>query len=588
MAEHKMRYLAMRQAGDPLPGEEDAENQGVKKAAEGADSEGTGTETTGSEEAGTEEKAAEGAGTETTGTETAGTEKKENAGAATAEKSAGMPVNARRSKDSDEIWVKKDYVLFDLDGTLTDPKIGITTCVQYALKSFGIDEPDLDKLETFIGPPLQDSFKKYYGFDDKKAQEAVEKYRERFKEKGMFENELYAGIPEMLKRLKMRGIHLGVASSKPAVYVEQILEHFHIKDYFEVIVGSELDGRRTDKAEVILEAIRWFSQKGTVQKHRVLMVGDRSYDVDGAKRVGIESVGVTFGYGSMQELMEAHADYIVRSVEELKRFLLRGFEDVEKILTTGQKTWLLISQFVLFLAARELVKNLGLLALASLGVKTVSDDLGMVILGASYVAAGFAIFKVAKGIVLRMKDDMHLTHLKPESRKNYWILGIATIALSFGVTMLMNLSGFGDDAGSFQKIASNLGQASLWTSLFTYGLIIPIAEEMLFRGIAFGYARKFFDVRTAIIGSAILFGAYCGNMEQALFLTVMGYFVAYAYEYFGSFLVPVLMHVGMNMVLLLAEYAGLGGTFFVSWPSCVIFMIVGCTGAVLLARQKKI
>ena len=280
MAEQKMRYLATRQAGDPLPGEEGAAKEGAKEPGEGAG------------------------------------------------KPSGLPAGARGSKDSDEIWVKKDYLLFDLDGTLTDPKTGITTCVQYALKSFGIDEPDLDKLEPFIGPPLLDSFKQFYGFDDKKAQEAVEKYRERFKEKGMFENEIYAGVPEMLKRLKMRGLHLGVASSKPTVFVEQILEHFQIKDYFEVIVGSELDGTRADKAEVILEALRRFSSKGTVQKHRVLMIGDRSYDVDGAKRVSIESVGVTYGYGDMQELMEAHADYIVRSVEELKRFLLRGFEDV--------------------------------------------------------------------------------------------------------------------------------------------------------------------------------------------------------------------------------------------------------------------
>ncbi len=540
MSEQKMRYLATRQAGDPLPGEEGATNEGAKEPGEGAG------------------------------------------------KPSGLPAGTRGSKDSDEIWVKKDYLLFDLDGTLTDPKIGITTCVQYALKSFGIDEPDLDKLEPFIGPPLQDSFKKYYGFDDVQAQEAIEKYRERFKDKGMFENEIYAGIPEMLKRLKMRGIHLGVASSKPTIYVEQILEHFQIKDYFEVIVGSELDGTRTDKAEVILEALRRFSSKGTVQKHRVLMIGDRSYDVDGAKRVSIESVGVTYGYGDMQELMEAHADYIVRSVEELKRFLLRGFEDVEKILTTGQKTWLLISQFVLFLAARELVKNLGLVAVASLGMETVSDDLGMLILGLAYVAAGFGIFKVSKGIILRMKDDMHLTHLKPEPRSHYWILGVATVALAFGVTMLMELSGFGEDTESFQKIASNLGQASLWTSLITYGLIVPVAEELLFRGIAFGYARKFFDVRTAIIGSAILYGAYCGDMVQALFLTVMGYFMAYAYEYFGSFRVPVLMHVGMNVVLLLAEYLGLDRTFFVSWPSCAIFMIAGCVGVIYLARKKKI
>ena len=590
MAEHKMRYIAMRQAGDPLPGEENAEAQ--TKAEQNGDAE-TQTKAEQNGDAETQTKAEQNGDAEAqteaeqTGDAKAQTKVEKNIGTEVkpAEmKSSGM----RRNKDADDIWVKKEYLLFDLDGTLTDPKIGITTCVQYALKSFGIDEPDLDKLEPFIGPPLKDSFQKFYGFDDDKAQKAVEKYRERFKDKGMFENEIYAGVPEMLKRLKMRGLHLGVASSKPTVFVEQILEHFHIKDYFEVIVGSELDGTRSDKAEVILEALRRFSSNGTVPKHKVFMIGDRSYDVDGARRVGIESVGVTFGYGSMQELMEAHADYIVRSVEELKRFLLRGYEDMEKNLTTGQKTWLLISQFVLFLASRELVKNLCLVAVASLGIETVSDDVGTVILGVAYAAAGFSIFKVAKGIIRRMKADMHLTHLRPEPQSNYWIVGIATVALSLGVALLMNLSGFERETGRIQKIASNLGQASLWTALFTYGIIVPLAEELLFRGIAFGYARKFFDIRTAIIGSAILYGAYCGDMDQAVYLTAMGYFMAYAYEYFGSFLVPVFMHVGMSTVLLLAEYLGLGNTLFVSWLPCLIFMFVGCFGVIYLARKKKV
>ena len=109
----------------------------------------------------------------------------------------------------------KEYLLFDLDGTLTDPKVGITTCVQYALKEFGIEEPDLDKLEPFIGPPLKDSFIKYYNFSDEDAEKAIAKYRERFSEIGLFENEVYAGIPQMLRQLQSKGMFLAVASSKP-------------------------------------------------------------------------------------------------------------------------------------------------------------------------------------------------------------------------------------------------------------------------------------------------------------------------------------------------------------------------------------
>ena len=123
----------------------------------------------------------------------------------------------------------KKYLLFDLDGTLTDPKIGITTCVQYALHSFGIEEPDLDKLEPFIGPPLRDSFMEFYGFTAEQAEEAVAKYRERFQNTGIFENEVYAGIPEMLKNLQSKGYFLALASSKPQIYVERILEHFDLE-----------------------------------------------------------------------------------------------------------------------------------------------------------------------------------------------------------------------------------------------------------------------------------------------------------------------------------------------------------------------
>ena len=218
----------------------------------------------------------------------------------------------------------KKYLLFDLDGTLTDPKIGITTCVQYALHSFGIEEPDLDKLEPFIGPPLRDSFMEFYGFTAEQAEEAVAKYRERFQDTGLFENEVYDGIPEMLKTLQSKGYFLAVASSKPQVYVERILEHFDLKKYFSVVVGSELDGRRETKDQVVQETLRQLFGENPVDPAQVYMIGDRKFDVEGARALGVESVGVTYGYGSKEELKEAKADYIVQSVDELEKFLLRG------------------------------------------------------------------------------------------------------------------------------------------------------------------------------------------------------------------------------------------------------------------------
>lgn len=219
--------------------------------------------------------------------------------------------------DREEL-MKYKYLLFDLDGTLTDPKEGITSSVQYALKSFGIDEPDADKLEPFIGPPLRESFMNFYGFEKEKAEEAVAKYREWFVPKGIFQNKLYPGIGEMLAQLKKQGRILAVASSKPRVFVDKILKHFAIEQYFDVVVGSELDGTRDSKEEVIGEALRRLS---AADNTGIVMIGDRKFDIYGGKAYGLVTVGVTFGYAGEGELEEAGADYIAESVEELRRLL---------------------------------------------------------------------------------------------------------------------------------------------------------------------------------------------------------------------------------------------------------------------------
>lgn len=217
-----------------------------------------------------------------------------------------------------------EYILFDLDGTLTDPKMGITKSVQYALADFGIDEPDLDKLEPFIGPPLKDSFMEFYGFSEQDAERAIAKYRERFTVTGIFENEIYPHIPEMLKHLHESGKRLSIASSKPTELVERILDHFEIKQYFDCVVGSEMDGRRSKKEEVVEEALAQLLPNELdreIIKEKTAMVGDRKFDIEGAKAFGLTSVGVSFGYAQEGELEKAGADYIVDTVEELEALL---------------------------------------------------------------------------------------------------------------------------------------------------------------------------------------------------------------------------------------------------------------------------
>lgn len=217
------------------------------------------------------------------------------------------------------------YCLFDLDGTLTDPREGITKSVQHALRYFGIEEPDLKKLEPFIGPPLKDSFMEYYGLSEEQAKKAIEVYRERFAPIGVLENQIFPGIPQLLKKLQKSGTHLAVASSKPAVFVHQILRHFDIEEYFEVIVGSELDGTRGSKEEVVEEALRQLdimTVEVNDRKACCAMIGDRKFDMQGAVAHGLTGVGVRFGFAVEGELEAAGADYIAETIEDLGRILI--------------------------------------------------------------------------------------------------------------------------------------------------------------------------------------------------------------------------------------------------------------------------
>lgn len=211
------------------------------------------------------------------------------------------------------------YILFDLDGTLTDPKVGITKSVQYALKAFHIDEPDLDALCKYIGPPLRTSFIEYQGFSETQAEEALVKYREYFGDTGIFENEVYDGIKELLTKLQKAGKSLIVATSKPEIFARRILEHFELESYFTDVCGATMDNSRGTKEEVI----RYAFEKNHITDHSLaVMVGDRLHDIEGAKKVGIASVGVLYGFGSREELEKAGADKIAETVQELYEVIM--------------------------------------------------------------------------------------------------------------------------------------------------------------------------------------------------------------------------------------------------------------------------
>ena len=211
-----------------------------------------------------------------------------------------------------------DWLLFDLDGTLTDPFEGITRSVEYALNAFGIEVEDRRTLAPFIGPPLVESLTERYGFTMEDAVAAVAKYREYFAVKGLYENELFEGIPELLNDCRKAGYKISMATSKPTHYAKIIAEHFDIARYFDAIHGSSLDGSRITKSSVVAEAVR---EEG-LDPERALMIGDRRHDVEGAREHGIKTVGVLYGYGSREEHTAAGAAYIAKDLDELRELLI--------------------------------------------------------------------------------------------------------------------------------------------------------------------------------------------------------------------------------------------------------------------------
>lgn len=209
----------------------------------------------------------------------------------------------------------KTHILFDLDGTLTDSFEGITNCVKHALESFGIVENDPEALRRFLGPPLKKSFKEYYGFTDDEAERALQKYRERFQDIGIFENQVYPGIETLLASLGDKKLIL--ATAKPEVYAKRILDYFHLTEYFSFIGGCTLNETRNTKRAVI----NYVLKENGISPENAVMVGDRRDDVLGAHENKIECVGVLYGYGDLEELTEANADYIVENTRELLELL---------------------------------------------------------------------------------------------------------------------------------------------------------------------------------------------------------------------------------------------------------------------------
>ncbi|MEG1743193.1 MAG: HAD-IA family hydrolase [Clostridia bacterium] len=214
--------------------------------------------------------------------------------------------------------MKKNKIFFDLDGTLVDSGEGVLNGVEYALSKYGILVSDRQKLFGFMGPPLNDSFMKYYGFSLDKANEAVNFYREFYSKKGVYQFTVYKDIPKLLQYLKNCGCNIYIATSKPVFYAKMVMKKANLFDFFDDIYGSEFDGTRATKIDVMKYAI---AQSNTKDYNSAVMIGDREYDVNGAHAVGIECIAILFGYGTKKEFIDCKADYICETVVDVIKLL---------------------------------------------------------------------------------------------------------------------------------------------------------------------------------------------------------------------------------------------------------------------------
>lgn len=503
-----------------------------------------------------------------------------------------------------------DYLLFDLDGTLTDPKEGICTCVQYALRFFGIEEPDLDKLELFIGPPLKTSFMEFYGFDEAKAELAVEKYRERFTDTGIFENRIYKGIPQMLQRLKASGKKLAVASSKPTVFVERILTHFGIREYFDVVVGSEMDGSRVEKPEIVAAAM--LKLYGNIpdytgqKKKNTVMIGDRKFDVEGAKAAGIASVAVAYGYGSVEELESTGTDKVVKTVSELEHYLLHGEIKEEKRESFWMMLWNVAVPVIMFFITQSMGIIIGTSALASIAAQlpkesaaklvywnaegilegTTANGSALVNLF-SFFLAGFVVWfvfakEVLKKAAKKAKEKDYRTH----TPICFGMMAVGTLGMALGLNVLYEVLGVINMSAAYQEVVTMQYAAALPLGLLVNGIAAPIAEEVVFRGVVFNRLKKSMNYQIALIASACIFGMYHGNGIQGTYAFVMGIVIGYCYEQFGMFLVPLAAHMISNITVYLLTMTGLADNIPKNWAVAAGFLLIGA-GSLLACQNRK-
>jgi membrane protease YdiL (CAAX protease family) len=408
----------------------------------------------------------------------------------------------------------------------------------------------------------------------------------------------------MLEALNRAGFFMAVASSKPQVYVEKILQHFNIAKYFRVIVGSELDGTRVEKDEVINEALERLFQNDPMEKKKVYMIGDRSYDAIGARKAGVDCIGVTYGYGGMEELKEARAHYIVNTVEELKTLLLRGVEGGEKI-TGKDRIWQIILPFASMMLVKEVVRNVLAIVGATLGqtipnatfffnydvdgfYTSMTADAKVIVEAIGWLAGIFAIRKMAKKSIDRAFEKRRVMSISGHAPAEYAAIVIATLCAAFGIDLFMELSGIAEASEAYATTGALQLAPNLWLGVLIYGFITPIAEELLYRGTIFNCMTRSMSMTKAILVSTILFSVSHMNLVQGLKAVVLGFLFCFAYEYFGYFKVPVILHILTNLMAYVLTYFVKDTSMLVNWPVCCGILFVAFISYKVLRNKRNI
>lgn len=476
-------------------------------------------------------------------------------------------------------------VLFDLDGTLTDSGEGITKCVQYALnKEFGIVVNNLHELDSFVGPPLKEQFMKFASLTEEEGIRAVNAYRERYRTVGMYENRLYPGIPELLRQLSAEHFTLAVSSSKPTDFCREILRYFGIDSFFTAVVGSEMDGRRVEKKDVLAETLRQLGMEN--MKDRAVLVGDRNYDVLGAKEAGIASIGVTYGYGSRTELEDSVPDCIVDNTTELRNVLIgqarSGKErpssaPVSEIRTSPAadgnilfKIWRVIYPVGLPLCATFLVTMLLgalILTLQTLtgGSGSVSDYMQSIekwtipMAGAADAVCIVAMLPFFIGDERKRRVSGRRDRLLIRNRFNVlFVAEISLLVISVSNILDTCISTLQINDPAYSAVAEALYNSSgVAVQILVIGIIGPVSEEIIFRGLVYRRLRDYTGVLPAAVLSGLIFGIYHGNLTQGIFAFCVGILLALLYEHFGTLWASIAAHMANNLFsVLISAYGG--------------------------------